>query len=149
MRAPAQANIIDRLPHRPPFLFLSGIDELQPGVCGRGTWEVGADAPFLAGHFPGRPVVPGVIIAEALAQLCGLVGLGGPQSDAAITPQASLAHVDLRFRGPIAPPATIRLQCALVRRLGNLLLFDVRAWTEQIVAARGRLTLAGSGAAED
>lgn len=57
------------LPHRPPFLFLDEVTDLEPGVRAAGHWLTDGDEFFFGGHFPGRPTLPGVLIAEALAQL--------------------------------------------------------------------------------
>jgi 3-hydroxyacyl-[acyl-carrier-protein] dehydratase len=57
------------IPHRPPFLFISEITELSPGVSASGVWNLSGDESFFAGHFPGRPTLPGVLMVEALAQL--------------------------------------------------------------------------------
>ena len=61
-------QIMDILPHRPPFLLVDRITDYEPGVWARGYKCVALDEPFFAGHFPGRPILPGVLILEALAQ---------------------------------------------------------------------------------
>ena len=57
------------IPHRDPFLFLDEVTELEPGVSAKGFWIPSEDLPFFAGHFPGRPTLPGVLKAESIAQL--------------------------------------------------------------------------------
>jgi 3-hydroxyacyl-[acyl-carrier-protein] dehydratase len=132
--------LIDLLPHRPPFRFVSSVDELAPGVSGAGTWEIRGDEGFLQGHFPGEPVVPGVLISEALAQLSGLVGLHGRQSGE--SRRGRLAHTDVRFNSAVVPPATVRLRTSVSRSLGSLIQFDVSASVGDRVVARGSLALA-------
>jgi 3-hydroxyacyl-[acyl-carrier-protein] dehydratase len=57
------------LPHRPPFLFVTAVTAVEPGLSAEGRWEVSESEPFFAGHFPGRPTLPGVLMVESLAQL--------------------------------------------------------------------------------
>lgn len=132
---------IDRLPHRPPFRFLSTVVELHPGRAGSGVWAVRGDEPFFQGHFPGDPVVPGVLIAEALAQLSGLVGFhgAGPNGPAR---GGRLVHADVRFDAPVVPAAEIELRSSLVRSLGRLVQFEVSARVGEVVVAKGVLALA-------
>ena len=68
------------LPHRPPFLFVDEILDLVPGESARARWHVDPDAAFFAGHFPGNPILPGVIIVEALAQTGALAALADPDT---------------------------------------------------------------------
>lgn len=107
------------LPHRPPFLLLDVVDALEPGVSASGRWTPPADLPGLSGHFPGDPVVPGVLQLEALAQLSAVVALSLPRAPGAPPPLVRLAGVDdARFRAVVRPGDLLRLQatCAEHRR---------------------------------
>ena len=138
------ADPLANLPHRQPFRFVSSVTRLEAGVAGSGIWTLTGDEPFFAGHFPGRPIVPGVLIAEALAQMSGLVSsvpaAGGPGPRAAM-----LAHVDVRFEQPVAPPAQIVLESRLAKTVGLVQLFDVEAKVADVVVCRGTLALHWAG----
>jgi len=132
-------DYLGRLPHQPPFRFVSRIVQLREGDSAEGVWVVAGSEAFFAGHFPGRPLVPGVLIAEALAQLSGLAGPsvatdGGGE-------EGKLAHVDIRFEKAIAPPVEVVLRTKLSRAMGALQQFDVEALVAGAVVARGSLTL--------
>jgi 3-hydroxyacyl-[acyl-carrier-protein] dehydratase len=134
--APA-VDYLERLPHAEPFRFISKVLAVTEGQSAEGIWSVTGDEPFFAGHFPGHPLVPGVLIAEALAQLCGLAAPATAQPGAG----GKLAHVDVRFERPVAPPAEIKLQSTLTRTMGDLHQFDVVATVADLVVAQGSLTL--------
>lgn len=142
----APRDLLAALPHRPPFRFLSRIIEVAPGARGHAVWRVSGDEAFFAGHFPGQPIVPGVLLIEALAQLSGLIALSAADSREASPDGARgdgrLAHADVRFRELIVPPAEIELHAALTRQLGALIQFDVRAGCGETIAASGTLTIA-------
>lgn len=128
------------LPHQEPFRFLTAITDLDPGVRAQGRWQVTRDEPFLAGHFPGRPLVPGALIAEAMAQLAGVVICSATQRDPASP--ATLAHFDVRFRHPVTPPAEIVLRARLDRSMGALHRLDVEASCGDRAIADGSIVLA-------
>jgi 3-hydroxyacyl-[acyl-carrier-protein] dehydratase len=143
--APVVPNPLDRLPHREPFRFVSQITKMSPRESGEGVWAISGNEPFFAGHFPGRPVVPGVLIAEALAQLSGIVGANPIASPGE---QGSLALVEVRFDRPVTPPAQIVLKSMFLRQMGQLQQFEVSAELNGQVVARGTLALhraAGGG----
>jgi 3-hydroxyacyl-[acyl-carrier-protein] dehydratase len=129
-----QPDYLAKLPHRDPFRFISKVKSIKHGEEGEAAWTLSGNEPFFAGHFPNQPLVPGVLIAEALAQLSGLVG----PSDAR---QGKLVHVDVRFDQSVAPPAEIVLRSKCLRTVGGLEQFEVSASVRDDVVARGMLTL--------
>jgi len=128
---------LNALPHRPPFRFVSELTELVPGERGVGQWRVAGDEDFFAGHFPGQPIVPGVLISEALAQVSGIVFASSrPGAN-----EGRLAGVDVRFRGSVSPPATIILESKLSTSHGDLHVFEVVARSADQIVAEGTVTL--------
>ena len=138
------ADVLDKLPHRPPFRFVTEVLSIVPGQCGTGVWQVSGAEDFFRGHFPGEPVVPGVLLAEALAQLAGIVGFsdGG---DGTVR-SARLAQVNLKFQSAVIPPAAIMLEAFLTREMSGLFLFEVKASVAGAAVAHGSLILASAAA---
>ena len=103
----------DLLPHRPPFLYISEITELEPGSFARGVWHVDAAEPFFGGHFPGRPTLPGVLMVEALAQL----GAAAVLADERFADRLPLfGGIDkARFRRQVLPGDDLALEVRLGR----------------------------------
>ncbi|NCF39220.1 MAG: 3-hydroxyacyl-[acyl-carrier-protein] dehydratase FabZ [Planctomycetia bacterium] len=148
------------LPHAEPFRFLDRIDELSPERA-RGAWIVKGDEDFLRGHFPGRPLVPGVLITEAAAQLAGAAAHHAmtetetenqneneKQSEGS---SGMLVLSEARFRRPVEPPASIELVVDAIGRFGSIHRFDFEATVEGVPVASGSvgvsLTPAGGEAA--
>ena len=104
---------IDVLPHRPPFLFVDEVVELQHGQSATGVWRLTGDEWFFSGHFPGRPTLPGVLMCEAIAQMGAYVVL----SDEKMTGKLPLfGGLDgARFRRQVGPGDTLTLEVTLGR----------------------------------
>lgn len=134
--APPQ-DPLARLPHGEAFRFVSRVTSVKQGESARGVWAVTGTEHFFSGHFPGRPVVPGVLLAEALAQLSGLSGEWGAGAD------VRLAHADVRFEQAVVPPAEIVLESRFVREMGTLRQYEVSASVNGAVVARGTVALSG------
>ena len=135
----AGADALARLPHGEPFRFVTRVTALAPGQTGEGVWTIAGQEPFFAGHFPGDPIVPGVLIAEALAQMSGIVGASAAGG---ATPRAGrVAHMDIRFRSLVRPPVDLVLFSRLLRRVDSLVHFEVRATVERQVVAEGSVTM--------
>ncbi|MDB5298597.1 MAG: putative (3R)-hydroxymyristoyl-[acyl-carrier-protein] dehydratase [Phycisphaerales bacterium] len=132
---PRPVDYLQRLPHSEPFRFVSHVVAITESDSGEAEWLVSGEEAFFAGHFPGNPVVPGVLIAEALAQLSGLVGPDNGLRG------GKLAHMDVRFEQAVAPPAQITLRSKLLRAMGELQQFEVSASVGETVVARGTLAL--------
>jgi 3-hydroxyacyl-[acyl-carrier-protein] dehydratase len=130
------------LPHGPEFRFLDRIVSLTPGKEGVGEYRVRGDEPFLRGHFPGDPILPGVLLIEAAAQLAGVVA----QSDPAIAPLTGLKLTALRgvkILGAARPGDVVRLEASVIGRLGNLIQSQARAHVGDNLVLTAELTLSG------
>jgi 3-hydroxyacyl-[acyl-carrier-protein] dehydratase len=112
------AEIRDLIPHRYPFLLVDRIEELEPGVRAVGIKNVTQNEPFFQGHFPDNPVMPGVLVVEAMAQV-GAVGVmaGGEHKDKL----ALFAGIDgVRFRRQVLPGDVLRMEVEIERLKGRV-----------------------------
>ncbi len=105
------------IPHRPPFLFVDRVVALEPGVRLVAWKSVTVNEPFFAGHFPGKPVMPGVLVLEALAQACALLAVKSMPPEEAANKLTYLMAVDgARFRRPVVPGDRLELRVEVTRR---------------------------------
>ncbi|HNC45820.1 MAG TPA: 3-hydroxyacyl-ACP dehydratase FabZ, partial [Acidobacteriota bacterium] len=133
------AQIQDTLPHRYPFLLVDRIIELDPGKRVVGLKNVTINEPFFQGHFPGLPVMPGVLIIEAMAQTGGMLMLGSvndPQSKILLFTGIDEA----KFRRPVVPGDTLRIEMTLLRFKGKVCKLQGRVFVEDKLAAEAEIT---------
>lgn len=107
---PAPADII---PHRPPFLFVDELLEIVPGERARGRWRLTGDEWFFAGHFPGRPTLPGVLMCEAIAQVGAIAVLHGGRFPGKLALFGGLDSA--RFRRQVGPGDVLEMEVELGR----------------------------------
>ena len=110
-------QIMEILPHRPPFLLIDRITECEPGQRASGIKCVTMNEPFFQGHFPGHPVMPGVLILEALAQTGAVAALSLPENKGKLALFGGVKNA--RFKRPVVPGDVLELSCELTAwRLG-------------------------------
>ncbi len=137
-----EETALKHLPHGPEFRFLDRVQSLSPGKEGAGEYRVRGDEPFLRGHFPGNPILPGVLLIEAAAQLAGIVA----QSDPAIAPLPGLKLTALRgvkILGAARPGDVVQLEARVTGRLGNLIQAQARGVVAGNIVLMAELTLSG------
>jgi 3-hydroxyacyl-[acyl-carrier-protein] dehydratase len=138
-------DILPILPHRPPFLFVDRVLDLEPGQRITAERTLRPEEPYFAGHFPGRPMMPGVLVTEALAQASGLL-LGLSEKLAGIIPAEPknfvLARTSLKFTHPAVPGDVLELRSTLERGFAGLFRFEVEASAGRNLVASGTVTLA-------
>ncbi len=135
-------SALKALPHGPEFRFLDELVELVPGQSGRGRYTVRGDEPFLRGHFPDEPLFPGVLLAEAAAQLGGVIA----QSDPQLKPLRGLKLTALRgvkILGSARPGEVIELSARVTGRLNNLVQVQATATVNGQTVLQAELTLSG------
>ena len=134
-------QIMALLPHRPPMLMVDRILEMEPGKRAVGEHDVLEDAFWCVGHFPGDPMMPGVLIAESMAQVAALIHLAAHPDAGGST--VLLAGMDkLRFRKPVRPGDVLRLEVEAVNARRGIYQFEAVAMVDGIRVANGRFLAA-------
>jgi 3-hydroxyacyl-[acyl-carrier-protein] dehydratase len=135
-------EIEEILPHRDPFLLLDEVIELEAGVRVLARKRVREDEWYLAGHFPGRPIMPGVLIVEAMAQTGAVAVLADEANRGKLALFAGID--DVRFKRIVEPGDELELECRLERVRGPIGRGKATATVDGELAARGTLTFAVS-----
>lgn len=143
------ACILHLLPHRYPFLLVDRVVELDAGQRIRALKNVTFNEPFFQGHFPGRPVMPGVLVIEAMAQAGGLLTqLSLPRDQVSEGKLFYLVKVDnARFNRMVVPGDQLDIEVKLKRHIRNMALYECAARVDgQVVASAEILCAEGKGA---
>lgn len=134
---------LKHLPHGPQFRFVDRLTALDPGKSGAGEFTLRGDEPFLRGHFPGEPLLPGVLLIEAAAQLAGTVA----QSDPQIPPLKNLRLTAVRgakILGTAKPGETTTLEARITARMAGLIQASASATLRGQIILQTELTLSGT-----
>ena len=134
-------RILSILPHRYPFLLVDRVVECVPGSHIKAYKNVSVNEPFFQGHFPGVPIMPGVLILEALAQTGGLLAAAG-MGDLADKLFLFTGLDGVKFRRQVVPGDRLDLECSNMRMKLTLCKMEARAFVDGKLAAEARITAA-------
>ena len=128
-------RIKELIPHRYPFLLIDGIQTLTPDESATGIKNVSVNEPFFEGHFPDRPVMPGVLIIESMAQTAGclVVASLGKESEGKLVYFMTIENA--RFRKPVVPGDRLVRNVQKLRSRGSVFKFSGKAFVGEVLAA--------------
>lgn len=130
-------EILNILPHRYPFLLIDRILELDPGKSAKGLKNVTINEPFFLGHFPGHPIMPGVLIIEAMAQVGGVLAFKSADVHNKVVYFMGIDNA--RFRKPVFPGDTIEFVLNVTRCRGTIWVFKGEAFVAGTLVAEAEL----------
>ena len=130
-------EIMQYLPHRYPFLLVDRIIDLQPGKSITGIKNVTFNEPFFQGHFPGQPIMPGVLIIEAMAQVAGIAAFSSGMEGKAVY---FMSIEKAKFRRPVVPGDQLRLEIKVLQQRGNVWKFSGAATVDGKLASEADFT---------
>ncbi|MDP3611979.1 MAG: 3-hydroxyacyl-ACP dehydratase FabZ [Rubrivivax sp.] len=133
-------HILRKLPHRYPFLLVDRVLELEKGVRIKALKNVTMNEPFFQGHFPARPVMPGVLMLEALAQAAALLSFESLGSEPGEDTVVYFAGIDnARFKRPVGPGDQLILEATIDRQKAGIYRYKTRATVDGLLAVENDL----------
>jgi 3-hydroxyacyl-[acyl-carrier-protein] dehydratase len=136
-----RSEIEAMIPHRAPFLWIDRVEELEPGVRCVAVKFVDPADPIFAGHFPTKPILPGVFLIEAVAQTAGVM-LGSARPQASGGGVALLAAVNrFKFLKTVTPGQNLRVETKKLTEVGQMACIGGTVWVDGEIVAKGELTV--------
>lgn len=133
-------DVMNLLPHRYPFLLIDRILEFEPGKRVVGLKNVTINEPFFQGHFPGHPIMPGVLLLEAMAQTGGVLALKSiPEEDVKKKVLYFMSIDKAKFRKPVTPGDQVRFELDMIRERGAVKSFKAVATVDGAVVAEAEM----------
>ena len=136
-------EIMEIIPHRQPFMLLDTIEELEPGVKAVAKKCVSYNEPYFAGHFPAEPVMPGVLIVEALAQTGAVAILSQPEFKGKTAYFAAINSA--KFKGKVTPGDVLTLETEIIKVKGPIGVGSAKAYVDGTLVTKAELTFAIGG----
>ncbi len=130
-------EIMKLLPHRYPFLLVDKIVDLKPGESALGVKNVTINEPFFQGHFPGQPIMPGVLVIEAMAQVAGVMAFRSGVEGKSVF---FMSIDNAKFRRPIVPGDQIMMEIKVLKQRGNVWKFSGTATVDGKLVAETEFT---------
>jgi len=135
---------IDQLPHQPPMRLIQQVRDVVPGQRATGCRTTDASDFYFQGHFPGRPIVPAVILIEMLAQTGGIAAASQPDETSSTPVQLRVAAVGpFKFPAAAGPGALLEAHARVAGRLGGMIKIEGEVTADGRIVATGSVTLAG------
>jgi 3-hydroxyacyl-[acyl-carrier-protein] dehydratase len=134
-------GIMERIPHRYPFLLIDKVIDLIPGESATGVKNVTINEPYFMGHFPQRPIMPGVLIVEAMAQTAAVVVVDTLTNVSEQTHMVYFMTIEqARFRKPVEPGDTLYIKVRKDKHRGNVWRFRGEAYVNDVLCAEAMFT---------